>query len=138
MPEFNLNYGTREARRTFVENLDEFTQGYIEATFFTETGTGDDGDLEHATISELAPITIATIIADCAAWQEANAALLQEAYTHNYTPVRAGRDYWYTRNGHGTGFWDRDLDKAGERLTDACKYQTVDMYRSDDGLIYFT
>ena len=30
-----------------------------------------------------------------------------------------GHDYWLTRNGHGTGFWDRDLPgDLGRILTD--------------------
>jgi hypothetical protein len=29
----------------------------------------------------------------------------------------AGHDFYYSRNEHGTGFWDRDTGKIGERLT---------------------
>lgn len=35
--------------------------------------------------------------------------------------ARAGHDYWLTRHGHGTGYWDRGLGELGERLTDAAK-----------------
>lgn len=31
--------------------------------------------------------------------------------------ARAGHDLWLTRNGHGAGFWDRDLGELGDRLT---------------------
>lgn len=36
-----------------------------------------------------------------------------------------GRDFWYTRNGHGTGFWDREgelveFGDAGDRLNTLC------------------
>lgn len=35
-------------------------------------------------------------------------------------PVQIGHDLWLTRNGHGSGFWDRGLeDQQGERLTQA-------------------
>jgi hypothetical protein len=30
-----------------------------------------------------------------------------------------GHNLWLTRNGHGTGFWDRDLGAIGDRLTEA-------------------
>jgi hypothetical protein len=29
-----------------------------------------------------------------------------------------GHDLWLTRNGHGVGFWDRDLGDLGDLLTD--------------------
>lgn len=32
-----------------------------------------------------------------------------------------GYDFALTRNGHGTGFWDRDLGEIGERLSEASK-----------------
>lgn len=34
-------------------------------------------------------------------------------------PVQIGHDLWLTRNGHGSGFWDRGLGEQGERLTQA-------------------
>lgn len=30
-------------------------------------------------------------------------------------------DFHLTRNGHGTGFWDRGAGEVGDRLTEACK-----------------
>lgn len=30
-----------------------------------------------------------------------------------------GNDFWYTRNGHGVGFWDRGYEQTGDRLTEA-------------------
>lgn len=74
MPEFILDKGTLEAARVF-QHLDAFTQGYIEAAFFTETGYLENGDLEDATFADLA-------------------------------------------------------------LSAVCKYQSVDLYRGDDGKVY--
>ena len=119
--------------------LDDFTSGYIEAAFFTDTGYPENGDLEDADPSEIVPASLAAVIADCANWQSANAELLQLAYERDYEPVQAGRDYWLTRNGHGVGFWDRselEADKLGDKLSDTCRYNGVDMYRGEDGLIY--
>lgn len=50
---------------------------------------------------------------------------------------RIGHDLWLTMNRHGAGFWDRDLQKTGERLTDAAhlageKY----VYIGDDKLLW--
>lgn len=42
-----------------------------------------------------------------------------------YDETQAGHDYWFTRNGHGVGFWDRDLSDIGAALTDACQYREI-------------
>ena len=42
-----------------------------------------------------------------------------------------GHDLWLTRNGHGCGFWDRDLGELGELLTALCELMgEVDLYVS--------
>lgn len=56
----------------------------------------------------------------------------------------AGHDLWLTRNGHGTGFWDRP-EVYGERLAKKCddlcgfrkQFDNLDVYVGDDHLIYF-
>ena len=191
MPQFQLDTaGTVEARATVVTtnptdypqglafgDLDAFTQGYIEALFFTETEAGTDAeshDPENESalhgecgFSDLAPDSLASIIDDCEAFQRENAALLAEAYTRDYDAEQAGRDYWFTRNGHGVGFWDRDAlkpqgaewdalqrpldtwspaesatyarlkaESLGERLSGACRRDSVDAYLGDDGKVY--
>lgn len=118
-------------------SLDAFTQGYIEALFFTEEeslceeseGARHMPDVAFDTstmeshfvggdsfgFSDLAPEALARIIADGEAFQRENAATLAEACTRDYDAAQAGRDYWFTRNGHGVGFWDRDaLEPEGD------------------------
>lgn len=141
MPEYHLDvhgdYGT-------WKRLDAFTRGYIQAMFFTNCSCADDGELDGATFEELAPQALATIITDCKAFQDANQADLDEACDNGringYDMERAGMDFWYTRNGHGCGFWDRDLGEVGDRLTKACGWRTpwgeIDPYRGDDGRVY--
>ena len=68
----------------------------------------------------------------------------QEFYDANYDDLsvhgsweQGGRDFWLTRNGHGSGFWSRDTGYIGECLTAAAKvYSSVDFYVGDDGKIY--
>lgn len=123
---------------------DTFTTAYIEALFFTEVAQGVTSadffeDAESASEggsipcdldeSDIAPETLAVIVADCKAFQEANAADLAQVYAEtSYDAARAGHDFWLTRNGHGAGFWDRpELDamssdgrgKLGDLLTKA-------------------
>lgn len=51
---------------------------------------------------------------------------------------QAGHDFWLTRNGHGTGFWDRDPGEVGQRLTAAAKvYGEAYVYMGDDGQVHF-
>jgi hypothetical protein len=50
---------------------------------------------------------------------------------------QGGHDFWLTRCGHGTGFWDRGTGEVGDRLTAAAKiWGSVDFYVGDDGKLY--
>lgn len=47
-------------------------------------------------------------------------------------------DFWLTRNGHGSGYWDGDY-KNGEELSKAAdEYGAVCLYVGDDNKIYRT
>jgi len=140
MPRFILN----GAGAPEFAALDGFTRGYIEALFFTEEErlceeSGREmpevavniATLESRFIggdapgfADLSTCALESIKADCAAFQSANAALLAEAYARDYDEAQAGRDLWFTRNGHGVGYGDRealelegDADEAYEALT---------------------
>lgn len=115
------------------DDLDAFTRGYIECMLFTETCTGismvdwlDPENVEDVAegqadgsiptdsgFGDIHPRTLATIIADCEAFQKEAAAILAPIYDRgDYDAVQAGRDFWFTRNGHGVGYWDRkELEK---------------------------
>ena len=54
MPAFIMPIETTKAIMSF-RALDTFAQGYVEAMFFTDTGTGDDDELEHVTFDDLSP-----------------------------------------------------------------------------------
>lgn len=49
-----------------------------------------------------------------------------------------GHDFWLTRNGHGTGFWDRGHGRIGEALTKAAKAHGVQDLYANRGWIYAT
>jgi hypothetical protein len=137
MPEFILDHGTAFAARTF-NSLDTFTQGYVKTMFFTDCHS-DNPELDGATFAELAPEALDRIRKDCDAFQIAHEATLAKIYENStYDNADMGRNFWYSRNGHGTGFWDRDLGATGDALHDACKHQSVDLYRGDDGLLYLS
>ena len=50
---------------------------------------------------------------------------------------QVGHDFWLTRNGHGTGFWDRGLGQLGDDLTKWAKASgECSLYVGDDGKVY--
>lgn len=118
-------------------DLDAFTQGYIEALFFTENDPSiclDEWTPGHefvdgsvpcdAGFEELDPDSLAKAKRDCESFQLINRVVLDEAYEMEvnaelYSEEQAGRDFWFTRNGHGVGFWDRELDTVGDLLSAA-------------------
>lgn len=144
MPQFILDHGSSTTAGAFRQ-LDGFTQGYIEAMFFTETGSEDDGDLEHATVADLTPSSWEAIRTDCEEFQAAAASLLAQAYDRDgYDEEAAGRDFWFTRNGHGVGFWEREPlreDGLGDALSALCGWRTQFPERNlepgDDGLAHY-
>ena len=57
--------------------------------------------------------------------------------TEHWTAEQLGHDFWLTRNGHGTGFWDRGHGDLGDQLTKAARtYGSQDLYLGDDGEIH--
>lgn len=142
MPEFKL-----QGQEAIAEYLDDFTLGYIEAMFFTaSTGEGEPRgeDLTKADVNDLATVTILQIVKDCSEFRStmpkdhAGRTALDLARVV-YDNRRAGMDFWYTRNRHGTGYWDHGLGKVGHELTDISHiYCVQDLYRGDDGRLYLT
>lgn len=124
-------------------DLSDFTRGYVDAIFFTECHC-DNEDLEDKTFEDFAPETITKIVEDCAGFELLNSTPLDYAYEYQpkYTKEQAGIDFWLTRNGHGAGYWDRGLGNIGDKLSDACGFETryvsQDLYLGDDGKLYLS
>jgi len=81
--------------------LDSFTKAYIEAALWSsnDESTPQGGEPLDANygITDIAPATRETIIADCKRFQEQNAALLIDAncfYKRCATLEYAGHDFW--------------------------------------------
>lgn len=136
-------------------DLDVFVDHYERAALWSSTDnrTDNGGDaLDSAKYSDRLTLKAREAMRrDCAEWLSSNAALCRElvakAPEYSYgthpdcgtvDPVAAAcaHDLWLTRNGHGAGFWDRDLGELGERLTAAAKAAgTRDLY-VERGWIY--
>lgn len=136
-----------------MARLDAFTTAYIEAALWSSTAYGSlqeeindpvDADGQRAgrfdisfdrlnyDADDLSAELLAHVVEECRQFQEEQAEVLARAYESpaiDYTPERAGHDFWLTRNGHGAGFWDRGLGAIGRQLTDAAKcYGSEDWY----------
>ncbi len=163
MPQFEMNGGHLPEFRA----LSEFAQGYIEALFFTEEETGsvrvsEDGFFQvwnpetdsslpgDCGFADFDPESLKRIVADCDAFQARVPALLESAYERGltgagYDATQAGRDFWFTRNGHGVGYRDRDFadgegatgEALGRALSEASKrFGESNVYFGDDEKVY--
>lgn len=130
-------------------NLDKFTEHYLIAALFTEEERlAEDSSTPERSFGllDFAASAIERAIKDCTEFQHAWPELLAAAYElylpHVDAPTpqcSAGHDFWFTRNGHGVGFWDRGFGrKLGDELTDACKAcKEVTIELGDDGELHF-
>jgi hypothetical protein len=140
--------------------LDTFTQAYIEVALRMSIDNANDQGGEpldaNYDIDEIAPECLTQMIADCQDFLsiEENGHTVADLIERR--EIRAGQDFWLTRNRHGAGFWDGgweepyvELDDNGEpcmvqRWPTAGDYLTAmshacgsfDLYVGDDGLIY--
>jgi len=72
--------------------------------------------LDGRSIEEIHPTNLEQAKKDVDSFVEKAGPLLD-----SLTEEQIGHDFWLTRNGHGSGFWDRDLDEVGVELTKVCK-----------------
>ena len=107
-----------------INSVGEFLQGYADAALFSSS-TDDDTPLdEKFGIGDFEPDTMKIFEEDCRKFLEKAASLLSyEQYED------AGRNFWYSRNGHGTGFFEGDfgdnsmeLQKIAEEFGDVYLY----------------
>lgn len=109
-----LGLSPSQLARDYGKEFSLFLKSYLEAVLFTETDTSEDEE------SEGEPLDSRYTIGDfeVSSWDEAErdcraflSRLLGGApLSRVLTPdnmAQAGHDFWLTRNGHGSGFWDR-------------------------------
>ena len=139
-------------RSTEPMGLDDFFDGYVTAALWSSTYWANEKgepiphedesgiDLpidENYGESDLSDAAKASMREDCESFistNKENLALYEEL---GRNAAHAGHDFWLTRNGHGTGFWDRGFDKVGDDLSEAAKlYRSCDLSVEDDGKVY--
>lgn len=105
-----------------IREIEEMALGYITAALFTADEDIIPPKSGEFDASPYLPRVPKSVMADaralCLAFYKANTADLA-----TYPAANAGHDLWYTRNGHGVGFWEADhcTEEEGERLTESAK-----------------
>lgn len=125
MPEFQLNRPPHRKPPHPFYALDDFAKGYVEAMFFTNGDTGDDDEfiLNEMGVERLTKKAVAAIKTDCNAF--VSTIMSDGCFCRQWLDrepgddEQAGRDFWFTRQGHGVGFWDRDDEIWSEAARDA-------------------
>lgn len=145
-------YETAETK--YGIDLDEFVTNYIAAMLFSSSDENDEPLDRNYDADDIADEAMEKIRSDCLeflndpngggmiALVEQLEADGREGHTRGSpddTPTtHAGRDFWYTRVGHGCGFWDGDWRRGiGRRLDKlAGRFGEVWPCVGDDDKIY--
>ncbi len=106
---------------------EEMLQQYMETALWSSTDEDDMPlDRGHST-DDISGKTKKEMLADCQAFYDQNKAILDD----HWPADQAGHEFWLTRNGHGSGFYDSSYgtDESREALTEACKkFREVNLY----------
>lgn len=125
---------------------EEFIVGYIAAMRWANTWDLESGESVDALYGDLGAPDLSTELwmrNECEAFIADAGDLLTEtvatyADQRGYTWHCAGVDFALTRNGHGTGYWDRGLGRLGDALTTLAKpYGEATLYVQAGVLYYF-
>lgn len=112
--------------------FDEFLRGYFSAALWSSTDDQDQHLDANYDRDDLAESTRLHQIISCHDFITANLADLNEL-----DASQCGHDFWLTRCGHGTGFWDRGYGDLGDRLAESSRaFKNVDLYVGDDKKLY--
>jgi len=112
--------------------LGDVIEGYLEAALWSSGEEFDEYSIDD--LSDYAREAASTDVEIFIAELKDNGLL--DELRDEMEDSHIGHDLWLTRNGHGAGFWDRNLDELGEQVSEICtSYGTVTLYVSDDGKI---
>ena len=116
-----------------MSSLDEFLKGYFEAMGFTAT-TDDEEEKALWTSSYSAEDVLKVIPEDSfKSLCEDCVGFLMECWKAGQTEIlssmnRAGHHFHYTRNGHGTGFWEGEWENGDALSGIAEVYGTAELW----------
>jgi len=131
-----------KTKSQLLNQLSKFTRAYLIAAYWTNDDSEGLGGQDYRFTSgpkrmdeKLTKDGLLIAIKTCKEFQAQNAELLAQAGDDEQN----GIDFWLTRNGHGSGFLDRDYDESvKESLANAArKMGGSDLYKGDNGKLYF-
>lgn len=123
-------------------DLESVYSGYVDAALWSSTNdrhyeNPDEPEMLDGTDYELSDETEFHFRAECQAFIEDNADLVAAVMDGGMDGENVGHNFWLSRNGHGTGFWDRGLGELGDQLDAAAKkFGEDDLYVGDDDKIH--
>lgn len=128
-----------EAKTDVVDDkkINTVLKHYIIAALWSTSNMDDDSKFLDQDYSEedIAPETLEKMKADVTKFLNDNIEALNKS---GLSDELIGHDFWLSRNGHGAGFFDHNLDKDVEKqLMDYCRdMKGVDLYVGDDNKIH--
>jgi hypothetical protein len=121
---------------TATAEIEQFMDQYIETAL--QTSMDDNGKPMDRTFGPDAidPETKKAMLRDCSRFTRENKKLLDGS---GMDESDQAHNFWLSRNGHGSGFWDRGLGPLGDELHKVAKrFGEYDLYVGDDGYIHGT
>ena len=109
---------------------EEMLQQYMETALWSSTDDDDAPLDKNYSTDDITKETKKGMLADCQAFYDQNRALLEDPDSP-WPADQTGHEFWLTRNGHGSGFYDSSYGTDGSReaLTEACKnFREVHLY----------
>ena len=116
----------------FNEHMSQFLNAYIVCALWSTTDEHGDPLDDNYTKESIDADSLMLMTIDCYNFYRGNYTL----WFGEIDSGQAGHDFWLTRNGHGTGFWDRDIKSADLLSKRAGAYGEVHLYAGDDKLLY--
>ena len=117
----------------------EYLPEYGTFTQYLETALwASPNDHGNGSVSNFHPETINELRAEFLQWWADHFLQIQQFMEKaGVDESGVAHDLWLTRNGHGTGFWDRGAGEIGETLTSAAEaIGPKTLYLGDDSNIY--
>ena len=123
-----------------VTHTRTISNAYLEAIEFTDCGPDDPERAAASWSEDIFTHADSAVLQFLRRLSDDTMSQVEDAVSDGrYSWDQFGHDLWFTRNGHGVGFWDRDLGQLGDTLTDhASAMGPVDTYVGDDDVLYTT
>jgi hypothetical protein len=137
-----MTYAQEQAkwRRYSRQYVRKFWGGYVECALWASSDETDESgggpmDQNYAP-ADIEAESFKAMQSECADFIFHNRRTLKAS---GLPPEIAGYCFWLNRNGHGSGFWDRDLGQVGDQLSEASEAAgECTLYVGDDGKVYAT